>query len=196
MCTPQVALFYQPEILFALCMNEDIYLQYTQYTHTHIHMHIYIYIYIYMCVCVCESVNEATRNGCQSAWEERLVLFARYLFNFFHDSRLHVLAEPRETLPSLPEQTKGLSVYVCVCVRVYACAYTLLCCCASKCVSVCDSEYVVCFRQMCETWIWIFFLQFVSTVSASVNTHPIYILHTHTHTHLRCIPAVPHHLNT
>ena len=67
-------------------------------------------IYKYM------SVNEATRNGCQSAWEEWLVLFARYLFNFFHDSRLHVLAELRETLPSLPKQTKRVSVYVCACV--------------------------------------------------------------------------------
>lgn len=118
-----------------------------------------MYVSIYMCVCVI-CVYETTRNGCQSAWEEWLVLFARYLFNFFHDSRLHVLAELRGTLPSLPKQTKGVSERACACewvsACVRACVHTLSLGCASVFASVCDSEYPVCFRQMWEALIWIF----------------------------------------
>ena len=44
-------------------------------------------------------------------------VFVHYLFNFFHDSRLHVLAEPKERLLSEPKQTK------CVCVCVYVCVF-------------------------------------------------------------------------
>lgn len=59
-----------------------------------------------------------------------------------------------------------------------ACVCTHLCCCASKCVSICDSEYAVCFQQMCYTWIWIFICN--SFLQSQALSTPI--LHTVHHT--------------
>lgn len=60
-----------------------------------------------------------------------------FVLIFFHDSRLHVLAEPRETLPSLPKQTKGVSecvYYVCAC-EVHT---SVVLCIKSVYVALCD----------------------------------------------------------
>lgn len=126
-----------------------------------------------MCVCLWMRPREM---GVKSAWEEWLVLFARYLFNFFHDSRLHVLAEPRETLPSLPKQTKGASEYARACARASAHF------CVAVHQSVCQSviQRMLCaFRQMCKTWIWIFTWFFFShSVELCQYTSCIYMTHT------------------
>lgn len=51
-------------------------------------------------------------------WEERLVLFAWYLFNFFHDSRLRVLAELRESCPLCQSKQRQ---WVCIWVELWYC---------------------------------------------------------------------------
>lgn len=64
-------------------------------------------------------------------------MFARYLFSFFHDSRLHVLAELREMLPSAKANKRG---------RVGGGGVHAWFC-ASICVFNCNSESVVFFDR-------------------------------------------------
>ena len=74
-----------------------------------------------------------------------------------------------------------------MCVCAYMCVHTFVWLCMKVCVCVYDSDYDVCFQQMCETWIWIFLLA-IYFHSLRLGHHSFYILHpshsdTHSHTH-------------
>lgn len=76
-CSPQASLLCSPQIFPTLCER--------RYVGLTLHQHI-----------VCMWLWMRSHKWVSNVWEEWLALFALYYF-FFHDSRLHVLAEPRET---------------------------------------------------------------------------------------------------